>query len=342
MKRRKVVLHVVESFGGGVASSLVRYARNTPEFEHHLLAPMRDYTPGAELGVFSSVHTLQQGLWKALQQIRGRVKDLTPQIVHAHSSFGGAYTRLAIFSSKKRPIIYTPHGYSFERQDLNPISQLIYRAVEFLLSINTEVIAACSVRERHLSRFSMARKVTYIPNVSAASRKNRTGLCRYDVVTIGRIAPSRDPQFFVTFARALKRQNPQVRLAWIGSGHSKFESDFEKIGVEVSGWLPHAQGLDTLQDASVYVHTGAWDGFPMSILEAYSLNLAIVARKSSALGGAPDLVSSPEEMALAVSDLLSSSLSREKNRREWAAYLRDNNDEMQRKMLLNAYKMEDT
>ena len=49
-------------------------------------------------------------------------------------------------------------------------------------------------------------------------------------------------------------------------------------GVPCTGWLPRADALEHLGQATAYLHWTAWDGFPLSILEAVARNVVVVAR----------------------------------------------------------------
>ena len=107
MNIRHKVLHVAESFGGGVATALAQYASATPELEHHLLRTVRqgDYIDGGELKVFSTVNELPRNPLAARTAIREAVGSLTPSVVHAHSSFGGAYVRTSIRARPEMQIV---------------------------------------------------------------------------------------------------------------------------------------------------------------------------------------------------------------------------------------------
>src|SRR5690349_4228868 len=113
------VLHVVESYGAGTVSAMVQYVRATPELEHHLVRRLRDdddHADDGELAAFASVHEMAAGLAPAIRSVRGAVKAVRPDVVHGHSSFGGAFARLA---GGRRPlVVHTPHCYATERQDL--------------------------------------------------------------------------------------------------------------------------------------------------------------------------------------------------------------------------------
>lgn len=70
-------------------------------------------------------------------------------------------------------------------------------------------------------------------------------------------------------------------------------------GIQVTGWLPRAQLLTELAGSDVYLHSAAWEGFPLAVLEADALRIATVLRDIPAFEDSdlPLRISSPEELA---------------------------------------------
>ncbi|WP_104055248.1 MULTISPECIES: glycosyltransferase [unclassified Arthrobacter] len=337
------VLHVVESFGGGVATALAQYATATPTIEHHLLKAERegDYIDGGELKVFASVSVLPRNPLVARRIIRGKVKSLDPSVVHAHSSFAGAYVRSSVRATKNMKIIYTPHGYSFERGDISFAARSIYRAIETVLARNTTAYAACSPREVELSRFKGYKgQVTYVPNVVAALEATNSSVPvgPLSVVSVGRLTPARDPFFFVKMVERVQAIDPEVRFAWVGGGDAVYVRALELAGVHVTGWLARDEARAILQQANVHTHTASWDGFPMVLLEANTCRIPSLVRNIAPFSSVPVTLrsSTPEEMAHQVLAL------RDKGQREssvhlWDEYLAENTVDVQYERLMSMY-----
>lgn len=288
------VLHVTESYGGGVLAAIRDYVVATPEVEHHLLFAAHDDAPlGADaLAGFASTQQLPRGHVAAIRATRAYARALKPDIVHAHSSFAGAYTRLALRAagdSKKRPrLAYTPHCYAFERRDLGGVARLAYRLIEYALARNTDVFAACSPREAKLSNWPLARaKVVVVPNVAPIERRTidftrLTDKRRLTVVGAGRIRPEaktqKAPLFFLAAVEATRSAGQEVDAVWIGGGDTKIEQRLTDAGIRVTGWLDRAAVLDVLASSDVYLHSGAWEGFPIAVLEADALGIPQIVR----------------------------------------------------------------
>jgi glycosyltransferase involved in cell wall biosynthesis len=334
------VLHIIESFGAGSLTSMLQYVRGTPELEHHIAYRPRpgEHVSDGELALFPSIvqmPTSHLGVWRS---IRAAVRRIDPDVLHAHSTFAGGYVRLAVRSRPGCRIVYTPHCFAFERLDVRPVVRAAFRLVERVLSHNCDALAACSEREATLGQGWGYERVVVVPNV-ARSREHpevvQAG--RPTVVTIGRAAPQKDPNFYVSAVRLLRSRRPDVQAVWIGSGDAAFVSELVSAGVTVTGWLTHRETLSRLAESTVYVHTGAWEGFPMSVLEANEVGRAIVVRLIPPFFNAPHrwVGSDPQQVADAIVDALEHLAD---NRAAWSAYLRDNTAETQRARLLGIYE----
>jgi len=322
------IVHVAESFASGTASAIRDYVRNYPAAEHHLLYAQRSeaVVSAAEFAGFTTVAELPDGHAARLRYLRAYALELTaPALIHAHSSKAGVYVRLAIRNSAKVPIIYTPHCYSFERRDVGWPARLVFRAAEWALSFNTGSFSACSAREATLSRWPLSRpRVVTVPNVAPAASAEATdttddgSLC---LVGNGRIGPQKDPEFFATAVRAARDSVGDVRAVWIGGGESRYVGLLQDCGVEVTGWLPRADALAVLARADVYLHTAAWEGFPISIMEASAAGLPVVARNRPYLLGVdlPIVIDRPEQIADALGELRSPAARAAVNRRTRSA-----------------------
>ena len=222
-KNNSAILHVVESFGGGVSDAVNCFRIATPEFEHHLLYALR---PGVDVQPeifddFASAIELPGGHGSRVTATRRRIRDLGPDLVHAHSSFAGVYARLAT-STRTVPIVYSPHCFSFERRDLNAAMRGAYHAIERILVSNTTSFAACSEREALLvRRLAPGRPVRVVVNIARPGLDDSTRIVPADdatVIMIGRLAPQKGIAAFARLARDLRERGVPARPVWVGGG----------------------------------------------------------------------------------------------------------------------------
>ena len=118
---------------------------------------------------------------------------------------------------------------------------------------------------------------------------------------VGRICPAKDPAFFLDVAAHLGQWDHEAELRWVGGGSDEDVDRLTSAGAVVSGWVEGTALSEELDSLSIYVHTSAYEGFPLSVLDAAARKVPIVARRIPALEGTPLLmVDSPEEMARTV------------------------------------------
>jgi glycosyltransferase involved in cell wall biosynthesis len=102
-------------------------------------------------------------------------------------------------------------------------------------------------------------------------------LGRPNVVTIGRIAAQHIPS---ATAGVLAAVSDLAAVSWVGGDgrDATLEADVRRLGVHVTGWLEREEVLAMLRSASVCLHWTAWDGQPLSVLEAMANDVVVVAR----------------------------------------------------------------
>jgi glycosyltransferase involved in cell wall biosynthesis len=309
------VLHVVEALGSGIATALEDYVRSTPDCHHTVLAYRR---PSAQTGdelerLALRVLPLPEGRLAQVRTVRHWMRTLRPDLVHAHSTYAGVYVRLFA-----RPpvgsMVYTPHAYPFERRDVPAIVRGTYWAVEAALSLGGGCVAAVGHREAELAARLPGRQVViHLPNIvrdlrprpsgPSGQARSRGGL---RLAMLGRISPQKGPDFFGRAARLSQARGLPIEWLWVGGGRLEDERALREAGALVTGWVPRQAALDHLATADAYVHTAAWEGFPVSVLEAAALDLPIVARRIPALEAleGPELCDTPEELVAVARSLL--------------------------------------
>ncbi|MDD1782176.1 glycosyltransferase family 4 protein [Enterovibrio sp. ZSDZ35] len=307
----KTVLHITEAFGGGIQTALCSYVRSTAEDPiRHLLFARKRKQDDIDLAfeeLFSEVQTVDGSLLTFFKNARKAVLQTQPDIIHLHSSFAGFLGRYLPKGNAK--IVYTPHCYAFERRDISPSIQRIYMTLETLGLSRIDLVAGCSKRECELALELGAKKAIHLNNYAeidsisftsgTAPKPNTHG--PFNVVVVGRISPQKDPAFLLDTLINLQLypEGRHVTLHWLGGGPPEMEKPLLDAGIKVSGMIPHTQLMQRLNDADLYLHTAAWEGMPLTLLEAAKLNVPMVLRIIGATQNLhyPFMVSTPEAMA---------------------------------------------
>ena len=302
------VLHVSEAFGGGIVSSLYSFAANSAECEHHLLVCERKDQPlSKDLGTkFASITSMRRTILGAIADIRRKVAELNPDYVHLHSSYAGVFGRLAGLEPQR--VIYSPHGFPFERLSAPIIVRGIYYAVEKILSRRSSSFAGVSLDEVQRAQ-SMRRGVRaiFVPNTSDMT-PGKSGLIAHSdswpvkIACVGRLCMQKDPDFLIQTIGALPGHvREQLSITWVGSGDTTMAEQLLALGVRVTGWVTHEEAAQELEACDLYFHVAAWEGFPMTVIEAAALRRPILLRRIRAFNGfnlpADALVDNPGQAA---------------------------------------------
>lgn len=283
----RIVLHVFDRASGGVPEAILDFIANSSEKIQHLVYGPADATIRSRVDKVAKFFEANKNPILRPLEIKKILKKYSNSTVHAHSSISGAIVRI-FFSSKKLRIIYSPHCFAFERTDIGEVRKFLFRSVEKLLSQNTSVIAACSLREKALAQ-SLSRKelmVQFVPNVSrldlTETKKTRV-LPPLTFVSVGRLSEQKNP---LAFADLIQRTGDHVgdKLVWVGDGDDFFRKKLLPKKIQITGWLSENDVGKKLKSCDVYVHVARWEGFPLAVLDAFNAGLPIIVEPIPAYG----------------------------------------------------------
>jgi glycosyltransferase involved in cell wall biosynthesis len=326
------IVHVSESLATGVLSVLATLAHAQTRDGHEVIllgSTLRADTPPAWREMLpKSLHFIHVPMvreirpWNDAQGI-GRLwvelRRARPDVVHLHSSKAGALGRVAVAGLPRRArVVYQPHGLAYLRSDVSGASRRAYEGVERLLAMLGGTVVACSEGEREAlasvvpaSRRALVTNgidLSNIPQATLRATRLRIGTC-------GRVSPQKRPAFFAEVARELR---DAADFVWIGDGDAGGKDALRAAGVHVTGWCPREEAQRQIATLQVYVQTSAWEGMPISVIEAMAAGLPVVAtdvvgnRDLLAGTSAGALVESPAGMIGALAEFVESLEKRER------------------------------
>ncbi|MFC8664807.1 glycosyltransferase [Streptomyces sp. NPDC057199] len=336
---RPRVLHVSQPVDGGVArviTDLVR-AQVAAGTEVTVACPAGGSLAAAAealgCGVRTWHATRSPGPWLAqeVRSLRQVVREVDPDVVHAHSAKAGLAARLAVRG--RVPTVFQPHAWSFEAAG----------GVTGLLALNWERLSArwasrvvcVSEAERRTGRRSgIAGRFTVIPNGVDPERFHpasvgtvRAGIELLDgvdpaaplVVCVGRLCRQKGQDVLLDAWREVTRRVPQARLVLVGDGpDAQALRSAAPESVLFAGAVTDA--VPWYQAADLVVLPSRWEGMALAPLEAMACGRPVVitdvdgARESLPPGQGPRCLVPPErpaELAAAVAELLLDPLLRE-------------------------------
>lgn len=270
------VLHVTEALGGGVQSAIANYVDHLPEVEHAVYSRARDGQSTYSWSRPVEHERYEGGLAGFFVRLVRKVRQERPDIVHLHSSFAGAARAVL---PPGTAVVYSPHCYAMERRDLGAVPRAGFAAIEYLLARRTRAVVAVSEREASLSRrlnsrVPVALALNPAPFEAPASRAPSNDPA--EVVMVGRISPQKDPGLFAAVAASTR--GAPWRYVWIGDGDPDARDTLVSAGVEVTGWTPPDRAAQRVAHARLYLHSAAWEGGPLSTIEAATLGTPVLAR----------------------------------------------------------------
>lgn len=287
---RLSVLHVAEAFGGGVFEIVKVIAERSARRGYRVaiaygtrpetpLAVRDEIDPAVELIPMPWTSRSVAAQAKAALALRALDRRWRPQVVHLHSSFAGVLGAVALGPVRRRTV-YTPQAYASERAS-SAAARRTLRLVERFVARRVAVVGAASENEARLAReLYGARNVETIANGVPELDEDRSTVPSAErerlVVALGRPVPQRQPQ---ACARILRDVADLAEVSWIGGGYADGPGAraLSEAGVSVTGWLPHETAQRRLASATAYLHWTAWDGLPLSVLEAMAHDVVVVA-----------------------------------------------------------------
>ena len=223
---------------------------------------------------------------------RLRVHAVRPDIIHGHSSVGGAVARL-LARRMGLPVVYTPHAPIIMNDRLGLTKRTVYGVIERHLSRRTDLQIAVSHAELRLTREQGWRPrnsaVIYsaVPLITLGAAGRRPAvqdrLCR--VVSVGRLSSQKDPILWRDVAASSDPK--RFEFAWAGSGD--LEGNLRAEGLPASArLLGHVDDVPALLgQADVLMMTSRYEGAPLALLEAMAAGLPVVCRS---FAGAEEIV----------------------------------------------------
>jgi L-malate glycosyltransferase len=229
--------------------------------------------------------------------IKKTLRQIRPDIIHSHKYKEKFIAYLFSRSNKEIKLIATQHGMpELYGKNRNLKYQIINRMSFFILSKYFQVIVPVSrdIKNYLVNKYGFnADKVKLIHNcveIPYDALPNRiTGTLV--IGSAGRFSSVKDYPLMVEIARAIFGRQKNISFELVGDGPDKpiIENMIQKYGLKKSFTLP---GFESHMSAfykriDVFINTSLHEGIPLSVLEAMSYGVPVVAPK---VGGLQEII----------------------------------------------------
>lgn len=289
------IVHITEALGGGVLYLLHQLIKAQVEagFIVTLIHSFKRETPSQEVldALFPSpitrivvpmtTHISPKADFRALREIAKLLKKSQADVVHLHSSKAGVLGRLAArLVSSDAALFYSPHGFSFLKQDVSHLKRVIFFSIEAVAGLfGGKIIASCVTEGELASKVVGRRRVIVVENctdVPAFAWPKPSHTTSAQVMSAGRLCYQKAPWRFWKLSSALIDENAQ--FYWVGDGElrKQLENDSTYEKIQISGWVDRDQLWREMYAADILVMTSLWEGMPLVLLDAQALGLPAV------------------------------------------------------------------
>jgi glycosyltransferase involved in cell wall biosynthesis len=240
---------------------------------------------------------------EAILKVRSYLRQHGPvDVVHGHSSKGGAIARIAACGLASRRV-YTAHAFKTMDPRCGRVGRSVFAGIELALGrFATDAVIAVSLDEgRHARDLGIpASRCRIVPNAvripsdvpDRASARRQLGVpaAAPCLLFVGRLDTQKAPERFVSLAASLLEEFPDLHALMLGFGplEAAMRRRIEAAGVQERVLLHTDQrGWDGMAAADLLVLTSDYEAMPYVLLEAAALGLPIV---STEVGGARQIV----------------------------------------------------
>jgi glycosyltransferase involved in cell wall biosynthesis len=231
-----------------------------------------------------SIHPARD--FRTYQQLKRRLAEIQPDIVHTHSSKAGIIGRRAAHAAQCLAIIHTIHGLAFTAST----SQLVnhgYKMLEsWVVPITDKIVCvADAMRDQSLAA-GIGRPEQYVtvysgmetapflnPPVSRQAVRHELGLSEHHIVvgTIARLFHLKGHDDLIDIAQPLCANFPDLRFLWIGDGllRENFERRIKQLGLFdrfiLTGLVPPEKIPQLANAMDILVHPSRREGLARAL-----------------------------------------------------------------------------
>ena len=247
------------------------------------------------------------------------LRKIKPGIIHSHSPDVG-FVCSFVARLYGIPIVHTCHGVTFADKQYASAKRMIERFfLRYGLFSTVITVDKTSLQALHDAHITPA---VYIPNgvdldfFTSATVNQKEEICTF--LFVGRLEGQKGVMYLIEAVRLLTSFQRNFKVLIVGEGslssslRAQVATDQLENVIIFVGKKDKVQLRAYYQQAHIFVLPSLWEGFPLTILEAWAAGLAVIATK---VNGIPAICTDkkdallvpkehPQELALAMKTLL--------------------------------------
>lgn len=212
-------------------------------------------------------------------------------VIHAHA-LRSFFPALLVSLWCNTRLIYTNHGIRFT-QKKSLISRFIFKLLEYIALLFSDAVVCIRPYDYDLlNNLNFSRKkLFYIPTRLNNHNSISSGAKNYSFIGIGSLIDVKQPFRFIDWIDCLVKSGLNVNAVWLGSGDLLDQCvDIVKskcLPIIFLGQVNSSTLNGYLDRSSVLLLSSDYEVFPLSVLEAYSHGVPVIATN---FNGIPDIV----------------------------------------------------
>lgn len=236
--------------------------------------------------------------WMAYRECVKLINEIKPDLLHTHSSKAGVVGRLAALRTGV-PSLFTAHGWAFT-EGAPGVQRLYGLLIEsFLCRLPGSVVTISDYdftlaaryhvgwsKRRHLVRNGVSEPSIELKSMDDAHRQSDNSTVQ--ILTVGRLSAVKNHRMLLE-ALSLLKCPFEAQIVGEGECHAQLSQQLEALNlsgkVRLMGEVTELSGH--FERADLFVLSSNYEGLPLSVLEAMSYGLAVVATN---VGGVKEAV----------------------------------------------------
>jgi len=285
-----VVVHVVEAWKGGIASyvSVLIKDQLARGYQVYVLADKKQLDADSrEMAVPVVAYRSSRKPWRFASiaaEIAGHISELKADVVHCHSTFPGLYVRLRAHNAR---VVYTPHSWSFFKQDVGALVRAAYKIIEKHLAKKCDAVVCMSMEEISAAARAGIQsdrlRLVYsgIPALPAGCEELPTAP-ESGPLKVGFFGRFDYQKGFDLLEEVAPLLGDQVELHVFGGAVRGDAAPLSPRFVN-HGWVDHKRIAESMSSMDVILIPSRWEGFALTPLEAMRVGRPVIISNQSSL-----------------------------------------------------------